>query len=114
MSEPFEALSEQVIANLEKVGLYVEGVTVGGFPRSEEVVEQLTSGEISEREAMDQGLVEFQLLIGARIGNVAWSDRVQNPEGFAERKAFEMVVPSEKEISLEEIRRDLEDLDDAG
>ena len=43
-----------------------------------------------------------------RIGDVALSDRVLNPESFKELREFEIAMPSDLQYDLEEIRREME------
>lgn len=111
MSEIFNQVTDQLVHDLEKIGLYVQGLSMGGIPNSEDIAEKIMNGEITEEDAIKNGLADFHILISTRIGDVAWSDRVLNPESFTERKEFEMIVPESKEIDLDEIRRELEEWD---
>jgi hypothetical protein len=107
MSETFEALTEVMVDRLEKMGLYVEAVNVEGMPMSEEVHDSIMAGDISDREALRSGVADFHMMVSARIGDVAWSDRVLHPEAHRQNVEFEMMVPEETEIRADEIKKDL-------
>lgn len=107
MSETFEALTEVMVDRLEKMGLYVEAVNVEGMPMSEEVHDSIMAGDISDREALRSGVADFHMMVSARIGDVAWSDRVLYPETHQQNVEFEMMVPEETEIRADEIKKDL-------
>lgn len=113
MSEVFETLLLDTTKRLEKIGLYTEAAGVGGTPMNEEVVDQIETGQITEREAIKSGVAEFSLYISCRIGDVAWSDRVLNPEDHKNKQEFEkLTINTEVEMTKDEISRALEDWDE--
>lgn len=107
MSETFEALTEVMASRLEKIGIYVNAIEVAGMPISEKVHDSIMAGDISDREALRSGVAEFHMLVSARIGDVAWSDRVLSPEQYKTKVEFENLMPQEHEIRADEIKKDL-------
>lgn len=98
--EAFVRLIEQVTERAEKMGLYVRHVAVSSSADPEE----MEKGD--PRELMEAG-AEFIVQIAFQIGEVAWTDRILNPDAYDERKQFELMMPSEEELMLERMREEM-------
>lgn len=91
--EALEQLAQRVQAEAEKLGLYAEDIRIGraGMPGDEETG---PSGPMV-------------LVAHFMVGELAWADRVQNPEKVETDKAFKTMVVDLEEQEFEETRRRL-------
>jgi len=105
-------LTNQVISLLEKKGLYAVEWNFDVMSDNEEVIEKVMNGELSDEGAIKSGLANLHMSVLARIGDVAWSDRVLNPEVCQERREFDLIVPEAKDVDLDEIRREMDEWKD--
>lgn len=106
MSFNFHVLLEDSKSAFEKIGLYTMSSNVGAVPTpgSEDEV-MAEDSEIED--LMTSGKADFYLVMTMEIGDVAWSDRVLNPESYADKRAFLEIVPSEHEILREKALEEL-------
>lgn len=89
----------------EKIGLYQYGPAhLGVVPGPDNPQPQMLSGEFELAEALADGKDEIFLAMMFRIGDVAFSERVLEPEAFRERTEFEKIMPTNE---LEMIRNEL-------
>lgn len=80
----------------EKLGLYIAGCDVTGSA-SEEAVAQNPLIEL-----INQG-EEFYIKMQFTIGDVAWTDRVLDPEGFKSNTEIEVALPSAESVMIDAI-----------
>jgi hypothetical protein len=103
-SEKIDELIKAMNESFDSLGLYMNAAMVHSHDPDESLDEQVESGGLFIR-------AQF------RIGEVAWSDRILNPEAFDQEKQFELAAPSEEEIILQRLKDqaasgELFDLDD--
>jgi len=60
--DELQQIGTTLIEKLEKIGLYVDDVVIAGEPDSEDIVEKIMSDEISPEDALNAGLVKFQIM----------------------------------------------------
>lgn len=63
-------------------------------------------------ELFEDGKLKIALNIVARTEDLAFSDKVLNPELFEIEQEFRMQLPTDDEVSLEAMIEDLAELDD--
>lgn len=90
----FDDLITALKDQADTIGLYLQGAQI----------QSTVDPEVLEKESalalMDRG-EEFIICATFQIGDVAWSDRVQNPEALAAEIEFDLIAPSEEEIMLQ-------------
>lgn len=98
---------EKLLTELEKeaakVGLYMREVSVGTPDQS--VVaegEQINSEKVIQ--ALKDGK-EFVVVATFSVGDLAWSDRILNPEDYEVKKEFKKIVPNINELREDALRR---------
>lgn len=103
MSADFGQVTARVVEAFEKVGLYCwSHPHLSALPRSEEDVAYLEEEGTDPVNAMKEGRADFFLAMTFQVGDVAWSDRVLNPEKFKQDQEFRALMPSEVELSKSE------------
>ena len=108
MSFNFQTLLEDSKNAFEKIGLYAISSNVGAVPlpgAEEEVMDE----DAEVEDLMNSGKADFYVVMTMEIGDVAWSDRVLDPQQYADKRAFLEIVPSEREILKERAIEELED-----
>jgi hypothetical protein len=108
-------LIELIKVRSEKLGLYLRDVMVASSTEiDEELREKMDS---SLKDVLASGEVQMAVFATFSLNEVAFSDRIQNPDAFDMNKQFDEIVPSDYEIALEKIRerlaKGLDILDDA-
>lgn len=89
----------------EKIGLYQYGPAhLGVVPGPDNEAPEMLSGEFELAEALADGKDEIFLAMMFRIGDVAFTQRVLEPEKFQERVEFEKIMPTDE---LQMIRNEL-------
>lgn len=100
-----DALIESLTKRAEKSGLYLSNVTVAA-----------SDPEVAERIAQDPSLMaqmlrdgeQFLLVSSFTVGDIAWSDKVQNPDAAASDKEFRAMVTDAPLENFEQIKKDLQ------
>ena len=105
--ERLQPLAVKLVEEMEAVGLYIEppGISFGSSVTDPEILKTKNAREITEER---EG---FFVLIGRfRLGDVCWSDRVLDPEGYAMRTEIESTqnLDSYRESAAERARRMIE------
>lgn len=93
----FNELTDKLREQAESVGLYLRGAQV-----------QTTAAEFDEEEEKSiQDLMaegeEFMIQAHFQLGEVAFSQRIQDPDAFDEEIAFRVAAPSETEMEAARI-----------
>lgn len=103
--EQFTELVEKLTKKAEKIGLYTNHTMIAtkGEEMDEEMESQV-SNSASIKERMANGEVQVAIVALYTIGEVAFTDRVQNPEKYDMDKQFLEIMPTEAELKAEEIR----------
>lgn len=103
MDADFGQVTARVVEAFEKVGLYCwQQPHLSALPRSEEDAALLEEEGIDPISAMKDGRADFFLALSFQVGDVAWSDRVLNPEKHKQDQEFRALMPSELELSKSE------------
>jgi hypothetical protein len=100
-------LIESVDATAQTLGLYLRPHEVAvhfADMMGEDEDEPSTDGSLYER--LRSGEARAMMTLSFNVGEVAWSERIQNQEAFEEKKEFEKIVPSEDEIWLDKLREE--------
>ena len=93
-TEELNVVIESLRERADQIGLYMMGAALQGSATEEE-----TEQASSMRELIAEGS-EVIVQASFRLGSVAWSDRILNPDEYDELKAFELVAPSEEDILI--------------
>lgn len=85
--------------DLEEIGVYILDGSIGGFPASgmDLAFLQMAESEADAKEIIEKGVGEFYVHLSCEVRKLAWTDRVLNPEKFAEDTFVRSVVPNELE-----------------
>lgn len=101
MSETLDEFIDHVNDEFSSLGLIGEFASIGANELVEGSMERLLAGEISETDAVREGLIEFELLISFAITPKAWSKPILDPEGFKMDQEFRRSVPPENEMTAQ-------------
>lgn len=93
----FHNLMDESKEAFEKIGLYSISARVGAVPAPGAEMEVM-SDDVKIEDVLREGKADFFLIMSLQIGDVAFSDRVLNPESFNEKKMFDSIVPTEVEM----------------
>jgi hypothetical protein len=112
MDSAFENHIEKIIhgatEKFELAGLYTVSSGVGIVPAGAsdpEKLESLLHPEDGDQDKatvgklIQDGEVEAVVFLSLRIGDLAWSERVLDPELYKEKKEFEALMPTEEDIA---------------
>lgn len=96
--------NEQQVATLirglteaaEQLGLYIVGCDVTGSASEEEVAQHPLIDLINQGE-------EFYIKMQFNIGDVAWTERVLDPDGFKANSEIEVALPSAESVMIDAI-----------
>jgi len=91
--ERIEKLVDTIVEDLENMGLYCRGVNVMGQAESEEFNE-----DVDIREMISAGEASFAIVGMWQIGDVAWQDKILNPDAYDQDKQFSLMMPSREEL----------------
>ena len=91
--ERIEKLVDTIVEDLENMGLYCRGVNVMGQAESEEFNE-----DADIREMISSGEASFAIVGMWQIGDVAWQDKILNPDAYDQDKQFSLMMPSREEL----------------
>lgn len=113
MEEEFDKLAAELLKELETIGLYpMMPINFSAVPHSgfEDAVIKAEDGD--PLDMMRAGTADFFCQGIFRIGDVAFSQRVLDPQAYEADVQFDQIVPTAKE-QLEELRKqELENPDD--
>jgi hypothetical protein len=107
--EEIKILLENLTSKSDKIGLYLIDVNVVSNGEPEDL-EKVKNSEISLKDFLDDN--KIALICQFQLGDVAYSDRVQNPEKFDLDKEFMNLVPSKQELAVDKIKDKLLSSDD--
>lgn len=112
--EQIEKLVQDLGKTLEKSGLYLESIEFG--TSNMEIFEgedgdTISPSEIDIRQKMIDGEAQFVVTASFSIGEIAFSDRVLNPEKYDEDKRFKAIVPTEEEMTFDKLKKKMSDGD---
>lgn len=107
--EQIRTLVEELGETLQKSGLYLENVEIGTNKTEflDEEGDTMAVSDIDIRKELLEGDAQFVVTATFTIGDLAFSDRVLNPEAFAAKKEFDAIVPAEDDIVLTALQQKL-------
>jgi hypothetical protein len=111
MAFDFYNLLEESKDAFEKIGLYAMSSHVGAVPAPGEEMAMMEE-DVAIDEVLKDGKADFFLVMTLRVGDVAFSDRVLEPEAFEAKVEFEQIVPTELEMLRDEARREMKEWKD--
>lgn len=97
MAFDFHNLIREAADAFEKIGLYTMSSNVGAVPVPGAEME-LMEEDVQIEEILKDGKADFFFVATMRLGDVAFSERVLEPEKFEQRAEFEAVAPTELEM----------------
>jgi hypothetical protein len=107
--DSIESLVEVAESSFEKIGLYpLSGSSVGAIPIDGDF-DSLLENSADPATLMREGKAKFYVTMTLSIGDVAWSERVLDPDGFAEKQSFSEVAPTEVEMLKEQALQEIQD-----
>ena len=110
--EKFQKVVEKVSKSFDEIGLYINNISFGMLPKDadEESISKfmdLEEGDIEKE--FEEGRAEAFMAVQLHVGDVAWSERVQNPDLFNEKKEFEEIIPTDSELNIMMLRDEISD-----
>lgn len=112
MEDEIQHIVSQLSSRCEKIGLYPASVAIVSKDTVDPVLlAKLESDENGLKNALSNGEVQLAVYVSFRLGDVAFSDRVQFPERFETDKQFQAMVPTPQEEIADRIRAKMEDDD---
>jgi hypothetical protein len=113
MNEIFKEALSDLEERLSKLGVYVTSSEFGAVPASEDLYEEMLDVEsFNPEESFMNGNIKLYVSTFCSFGDIAFSDRILNPDSYNEKKQFDLIVPTESEIALESLKDDLLDWND--
>jgi hypothetical protein len=104
--EVVEELVSNLSKNAEKCGLYTADITIGC--EDSDIAEDIRSDPNMMVKAIREG-TRFVILATFNIGDLAWSDRVQNPQQFHIDNDFRTLTTDHTTAYIEDLRKKLEE-----
>ena len=108
---------EDIISSLEedfrKIGLYLLNSSVGAIPetgKEDEFDKAVNEGSQDVQSLALQGMCNVFIQCSLEIGNIAWSERVLDPESHSVKKQFLEIAPNEFEIFQSMVQEEKDDL----
>lgn len=108
MDDQFAELIDNLKRRAEKIGLYMQSAfqATQGVEMDEEMEAKLTDSD-AIKARMETGEVRVAIMALFTVGDVAFSDRVQNPEKYDTDTQFRQIMPTEAEMKADEIREQM-------
>lgn len=112
MSEFPDDIIEAVEDDLRKIGLYLSNSSVGAMPEPGEDVgfNEAVERQLPPDEMVATGVGQFYMVLTLQIGDIAWSDRVLNPEEHSLKQEFMRIAPNELEVFQAVAQEEKDDL----
>jgi len=105
MEPMFEPIISEIETRLSKLGLYMANVDVGVVQSSNDID---NPDDINLEDIVKDPEKSTIYITGIfQLSDIAWSDRIINPEVHAEIQEFKQIAPTEFEIGLESFKDDL-------
>jgi hypothetical protein len=95
-----------IVKNAEKCGLYTADITIGC--EDADVADDIRSDPNMMVKAIREG-TRFVILATFNIGDLAWSDRVQNPQQFNIDNDFRTLTTDHTTTYIEDLRKKLQE-----
>lgn len=96
---------ENIKGAYEKIGLYAQDASFHADNIEAIVKEDDPDYSPDIHEIIKNGESNILATVRFDIGDVAWSDRVLDPDKYDTDKQFAAIVPSEEEMALEEMKK---------
>lgn len=99
--EAIRKLVDELKDELENIGMYLEHVNIASDREVEDQEEGVTP---DIRELMEKGEAQFVIMADFALNEVAFSDRILNPEAHKDETEFKTAMPSEAEVTAESVK----------
>ncbi len=103
INEQVGQIIESVKNNFQKIGLYANDVQFAVSNPEALIREDDPNYTPDMHKLIASGEAQFVASVRFDIGDVAWSDRILNPDKHNLDKEFEAIVPSEEDTSASEL-----------
>lgn len=105
MDEQFEELADKIKTKADKLGLYMRDrwIATHTHEMDEEMAAQLSNSD-AIKARMQTGDVRVAIMAIFTVNEVAFSDRIQNPEAYDLDTQFRTLMPTEHDLKADEIR----------
>lgn len=110
MNNQFEELAENFTKRAEKVGLYARDCVIIGQNMTEEDRDKINSPEI--KQMLQDGEAKLVLMVTFTVGDLAFSDRIQNPGKYDTDRQFAEMMPTESEMKIDHVRESLSSINE--
>lgn len=107
--EAIHRLVDEIKNEFEDIGLYLQDVNIMADRELEGGDEGV---EPDVRQMMLDGEAKFAIVVDFALNDVAFSDRVLNPESHKQDTEFKAAMPSEAEMTIEALKDKLRKKDD--
>ncbi len=102
-NERVSNLVDTLVEDLENMGLYVRSVNVMGQAESEDFDE---AADI--RTLIADGEASYAIVGMWQIGDVAWQEKILNPDAYDEAKQFQLMMPTKEELMADKAAEAIE------
>lgn len=105
--------ASNALKSLEKIGVHVKSAELGTVPKDPakmldpEFVEMVTSGD-KEEELFESGELRILMRVVAHTADLAFSEKILDPEMHELNQEFRMQLPTEDEVNLGMMSEDLD------
>jgi hypothetical protein len=110
MNPEFEQLAEDFSKRAEKIGLYSKDCVIVGSKGDEEERDQVESKDI--KELLASGEIKLAMIVTFTVGDLAFSERIQNPDKFDTDLQFQQMMPTAEEMTVDTLRDRFDSLDE--
>lgn len=108
--EAIHRLVDEIKSEFEDIGLYLQDVNIMADRELEGGDDEGVEPDV--RQMMLDGEARFAIVVDFALNEVAFSDRVLNPEGHKQDTEFKAALPSEAEMTIEALKDKLRKKDD--
>lgn len=111
MSTQIRDILDSIRVKTEKVGLYLNGASISvsgdGMEEPYESIEDLEADQALRKKLVDEEM-GVMFFTDFTFGEVAFTERIQDPSAVVEKEEFLQIMPSEIDLLEERIRRNVE------
>lgn len=111
MSTQIRDILDSIRVKTEKVGLYLNGASISvsgdGMEEPYESIEDLEADQALRKKLVDEEM-GVMFFTDFTFGEVAFTERIQDPSAVVEKEEFIQIMPSEIDLLEERIRRNVE------
>jgi hypothetical protein len=102
MEPVFQPLVDKIEARLSKIGLYLSNAEITAIPIDQDLLDDPNSPDV-----LSDPNIAIYLTSIFTVSELAWKDRVVNPELHDQNQQFKLAAPTEFEIDLESFKDEM-------